>query len=330
MIIVPKLKIVESDGITFKLRPRGFFTLRARRRSGRVTRELEFEVPDRVVGPFSNLITNAGLDKLSQFHRNEIYDSFQVGTGTTPPSVTDVQLANYHGGFGIFQNSPSTNSGAPEYYTSVFMTGSSAVGALGNVVLTEVGVASTITTGNLFSRELIRDQNGNPTSFPLSSDEQLEITYELRNYPPLDDVSFSSVMVGSTAHDCIVRARNVNDASTWRMPTFSSGTASDAPYRFSGNAARWQTWSTGLKGVTDSSTGTIVGTASSISNAAYVPGSFVQMSTATYGVNEANGSNRTQIVAGNAFMFQVEFNPPIVKNNTQTLILNQQVSWARR
>src|SRR5690606_10621883 len=58
--------------------------------------------------------------------------------------------------------------------------------------------------GLLFSRELIRDSNGNPAAFPISSDEQLQVTYELRLYPNLADVP-ATVTVGASSYDTITR-----------------------------------------------------------------------------------------------------------------------------
>src|SRR5690606_24121908 len=87
-------------------------------------------------------------------------------------------------------------------------------GELGNNNLTEIGISGQNKNGLLFSRELIRDSSGNPAAFPITEDEQLEVTYELRLYPNLNDVP-ATVMVGSNSHDTITRPLGVTNTSNW-------------------------------------------------------------------------------------------------------------------
>src|SRR5690606_19073517 len=100
-------------------------------------------------------------------------------------------------------------------YSSRTFTWTSAIGALGNNNLTEIGISGQSANGLLFSRELIRDPNGNPAAFPISADEQLEVTYELRLYPNLNDVP-ATVTVGASSYDTITRPIGVN-GSAWGL-----------------------------------------------------------------------------------------------------------------
>src|SRR5690606_32703647 len=113
--------------------------------------------------------------------------------------------------------SPATaiaNSGPPDYYSYRTFTWISSIGALGNNNLTEIAISGQSTNGRLFSRELIRDSSGNPAAFPITEDEQLEVTYELRLYPNLNDVP-ATVMVGSNSHDTITRPIGVTNTASW-------------------------------------------------------------------------------------------------------------------
>src|SRR5690606_21168324 len=194
----------------------GWYTLRARRRSGRVTCERTFKVEAcRELHPFRNLITDLGLNRFGSASADSLYNRCHVGTGTATPSVTDTQLQTFLAAVGTTPSSTVIgNSGPPDYYSYRKFTWISSIGALGNNNLTEIGISGQTTNGLLFSRELIRDSSGNPAAFPITADEQLEVTYELRLYPNLNDVP-ATVMVGSNSHDTITRPIGVTDATFW-------------------------------------------------------------------------------------------------------------------
>ena len=216
-IYIPSGRFVEGGLSEAKVGLEGWFTLRAIRRSGRVTRERTFKVEAcRELPPFHNLITDLGINRFGSTGANSLYLRCHVGTGTATPSVTDTQLQTF-----LASVSPTTspsavkaNSGPPDYYSYLTLTWTSSIGALGNNNLTEIGISGQNTNGLLFSRELIRDSGGNPAAFPISADEQLQVTYELRLYPNLTDVP-ATVMVGSNSHDTITRPIAVADASIW-------------------------------------------------------------------------------------------------------------------
>src|SRR5690606_12331471 len=131
-----------------------------------------------------------------------LWPRVHVGTGTTPPAPTDTGLVNY---LGFIQSATNTagNSGAPDYYSWTRLSWLSAIGAFGTTNLTEIGVGSTA-TDSLVSRELIRDGSGNPIAFPISVEEQLEVTYETSHEPPLTD-GFATASIGSNRQDPITR-----------------------------------------------------------------------------------------------------------------------------
>lgn len=324
-IYIPSGRFLEGEAPEAKVGLEGWYTLRAIRRSGRVTRERTFKVEAcRELPPFRNLITDLGLNRFGSTAASSVYSRCHVGTGTATPSVTDTQLQTFLAA--VSTSAPTTalaNSGPPDYYSYCTFTWTSAIGALGNNNLTEIGISGQNTNGLLFSRELIRDPGGNPTAFPISADEQLEVTYELRLYPNLNDVP-ATVMVGSNSHDTITRPIGV--ASSFWGPSSSSSSANaargGAGQAFSGDLVPY---TSGINSPSGS-----LGNASSGATAPYTDGNFYRDISDTWNISVGNGNIRLVTVRFNCAAFQVRFDPVITKLNTQVLTLHQRISWARR
>lgn len=328
MIIIPSKRFIEGELPELHVGLEGWFTVQAVK-NGAVVRSRSFK---KEVGPFHNLITDLGLDRIGSQPSTAVYRYCIVGTGTTAPAVTDTQLANFHGVVTTSSANWSVSVGtgpAPDYYSWMRNTWTSAIGALGTVNLTEVGVGGANGNSLLFSRELIRDGGGSPVSFPLTSDEQLRVIYELRMYPPLGDTP-ATVLVGATSHDTITRALNINTTSlSWHFVDMDSGDASQI--NFSASNVSQQAWSGDLAAVTATNPGgTNLGTSTSVATAGYTNGNHYRDFSGTWGTTVGNGNIRTLMMRNNSTKWQVQYDPVIVKNNTQQLILNQRVSWARR
>lgn len=323
-IYIPSGRFLEGEISEAKVGLEGWYTLRAIRRSGRVTRERTFKVEAcRELPPFRNLITDLGLNRFGSANANSVYNRCHVGTGTATPSVTDTQLQNFLAAVGTTPATSIANSGPPDYYSYRTFTWTSSIGALGNNNLTEIGISGQTTNGLLFSRELIRDSGGNPAAFPISDDEQLEVTYELRLYPNLNDVP-ATVMVGSNSHDTITRPIAVTNTSAWgpiEPGSFANATLIVAT-AYSGDLVPYTNSSSSLSGV--------LGGASSVATAPYTDGNFYRDVSSTWNISTGNGNIRTVLVAFRCATFQVRFDPVITKLNTQVLTLNQRISWARR
>ena len=291
----------------------GWFTLRAIRR-GRVVRERTFK----------NLITDLGLDKLSG-NASNCFQYFQAGIGTATPSVLDTTLANYIAGFGnttsAYTSGASGTPGSAGYYLWTRVTGTSSIGAFGNNNLTEVGVGSQLATGNLYSRALILDGMGAPTTFPIASDEQLQITYEARLYPPSTD-TLATVTVGASSFDTVTRPYRVN--SQWGFDGHS------VTYSFFGTANYSNAHNISTQAI-GSQTATLSGLSSSTnySNTSYTNGNHYRDGGGVFGTSVV-GTFKTFVYQTGATWWQVGYTPDIVKTNIQELRLNQRVSWARR
>ena len=268
---------------------------------------------------FPNLVTNAGLDRLV----NGDYTNFvQVGTGTAIPQFADTTLANWRAGTNRARTTSVSFGGVPHYQSILTVQWQFDMGAAsGN--LSEVGV-SHLSSGSLFSRALILDSNGNPTTITVLANEFLTVIYKFSKYPPLNDIE-STIVLGGITHEVTGRAMGVN-GGLWG--SFGFGTVS--------TETTHKLFTSGLTSLTGSY-GTVAG--GSGTGATYVPGSYTRSVTSYWGLTSQNMSARLLGATFNysdvspwpaVASFQYEFNPPIEKNNTNTLSLTTSYSWARR
>jgi len=225
---------------------------------------------------FPNLITDAGLNFLGTVGTTFVHTYCRVGSGNTPPVVTDTALVSEVASSNTLQNNERGADRSGAFYgwnrrTLRFATGVAAG------TLTEVGV-SPAATGALFSRALILDTNGNPTAITVLSDEVLDVTYELRLYPVLADATGTVNIAGEsyswTARPLIPAAYDIywgnqlGGQVDFSGATFTSNVSSTLPEQ---NAEAAST-----------------NTASSVTRAAYVAGSFARNFTLNFGLNNGN------------------------------------------
>lgn len=83
-IWVPKIKILEAELTPTKLGVCGEYTIKKYK--------VGVKEPVQVVGPFKNLITDWGMDRIGSGTLNSSY--IYIGAGTATPTVGDLQLAN--------------------------------------------------------------------------------------------------------------------------------------------------------------------------------------------------------------------------------------------
>lgn len=174
-----------------------------------------------VAAEFGNLIVNGGLDLLAT--SSSFMNACQVGTGNTPVSATQTSLAARLAGTSTTASGSTTAASSAPYYVSRKITYKFAEGAAaGN--LAEVGIGTTANTSwTMFSRALIKDGSGSPTTITVLSDEALDVIYELRYYAPAEDVTGTITATGTIAgtYDYIIRNSRVNQSSSadaWYIP----------------------------------------------------------------------------------------------------------------
>ena len=265
---------------------------------------------------FPNLITDNGLDRMGQASDYTAY--CMVGSGSAAPAATDTSLQSQVASTQTVNATTEGNNASPRYgwkrKTYRFGTGVAA----GN--LSEVGVGYTTTA--VFSRALILDGGGNPTTITVLADEVLDVTYELRFYISESDVSFN-VDISGVTYACVVRPASINEG-------IGAQVGDQISVNTSGRAngiAFYETQTLGA--VTGEPSGSLYGT--DWSNSAYTAGTHYRTTVVTAGLNQANtptgiGAMRVD----NTFCdWQMNFTPKIHKDSTKVLTLNVRSAWAR-
>jgi len=282
-------------------------------------------------GWFKNLILNQGLDQLGS--DNAVLAGYaRVGTGTTEPNITNTTLEAQ---VASSQSGPSdttiVNSGAPNYttlltYQYTFTQGD----VVGNI--SEVGVGWATTGATLFSRALIVDNLGAPTTITLTSIDQLIIYYRLNASQPTTDTT-SSVTISSVSYPYTIRTANApyfcNSSGTF---TYGYGfTRLVSVYLYGSDAA--------LGPITGTLSGTLIAGSGNggftFSYPAYTPGSYYRDSTFSVDVGHGNAVGGIGGIAldwgaySSSLRNQIVLSTPIPKTNTQVLTITQRFTWAR-
>lgn len=283
---------------------------------------------------FYNTISNAGLDRVTT---STYLETAFVGSGTTPPddvTFTETSLTNPVRATSVI----SDTSGALQHPVTLDWYGYRRKvyrippqGVAYNA--SEVAVGDFIAVGppmtyQLFSRQLILDGLGSPTTISVLLDESLDITYELRNYPVLTDTAFNVNITGTTpvTHACVIRPSEV-DSAVWGnalgVGVYSLGPASSPIYYDSSSV---------LGPVTGEPTGSAAIGCDTETAAAYSAGSYRRDFTSVAGLTKANASGGIKCIGFRTSLgwFQVSFTPLIAKNSTKVLTLVFRLQWARR
>lgn len=271
---------------------------------------------------FENLILDTGLNRMGT---GGVFGWCQVGSGNTAPAVSDTALQSRVAGTNTLQSTASGSAASAPWYGWVRHVWRFGVGAAaGN--LSEVGVGWA-TTGSLFSRALIKDLVGDPTTITVLSDEVLDVTYEIRLYAPTVD-QVVDVVIGGVTYSTTVRAAVANGtqwypANLQNWGSTPSGGTYPAPAAYTSNIGT----------ITQGPSGT-AGAAQSVSVAAYANNSYERVFDAFFNLDYGNlvgGIKSMFITTGNnwAGAFQCQFSANIPKDATKVLHFKYAISWAR-
>ena len=332
-IWVPKFKILEGE-LSHKVGGMaGEFTLTRRKAD-------TLDVVQQV-GPFSNLITDYGLNLVGT---TAGWAGCFVGTNSTPPSVSNPTLGSYlnHTSSTVEDGWPTsvTRGGSPDYWVTSSATYRFAAGAAtGNITEVGMGYANNVPVAinhRLFSHALTVDGAGNPVTITVLADEILDVTYSLRYYPPLGPDVVQVVNISGVDYTFTTRLLNVNGNSVSRGPMRYN--ASSGPRFYTGTAAGTPPALAAIT-ATNMLTQGADGPASSTQQP-YVNTSKTISSVITAGLSEANlayglrgmtnhtwDGNNAVGLAGQ--VFQSTIAPAIPKNNTKVLTFGSSVSWDR-
>jgi len=314
---IPRTKILEPKReLILPVGVRGRYKLTVRGGDMRVRRESPW---------IDNLITNIGLDSLAP---GASITTCVVGTGSTAPNVTDTALVSQVASTTTTQaSSTQTDNNSPYGIMKTVVKRFAQGAAAGN--LAEVGIGPAADA--LFSRALIVDEEGNPTTLSVQSDEVLDVTYQLIAYPPLSDVEDTVAITGSGDHDIVFRAASVGSSTWWRFNTGSG------VFNVTGVASSGAAYEGAIGAITGSPSG-LSNDAGSVEVASYSPGSYQRDITWVWGLNNGNFAGgigavrtdlRTNVGDTSRLTFQCGFSPAIAKDASKTLALTFRYSWGR-
>lgn len=271
---------------------------------------------------FDNLILDAGLNRIGI---GGVTGLCSVGSGATAPVETDTGLVSTVASTSTINTQSTGTQGSAPYFGWFRQTYRFAAGAAaGN--LAEVGVGWTV--GSLFSRSLIKDTNGNPTTITVLSNEFLDVTYELRIYPPASDATFTCV-VGGVTHNCVLRAADVTYLYSW-YPDIRTSAATFGNVAAGGSqAVRIYNGPLGTTVQRPSGTGAY---ATAVAKNAYANNSYTITGTATFDLNTGNlaGGVTSMVIDSVIGTYQCSFSPAIDKTASKTMALNFSITWARK
>jgi hypothetical protein len=272
-----------------------------------ITKELDW---------FDNLVLDSGLNRLGT---GAIINFAQVGTSNTAPAVGQTALSAYVAGTSDAQEAVGGNTGAPDYAKTYRYRFRFGVGvAAGN--LSEVGVGWAA-VGSLFSRALLVDGLGAPTTITVLPTEVLDVWYELRTYPNQVDVVTTNVAIGPNLHTVTIRPNLIGANGA----VFSSG--DDPRFGFYGHAGA-AVYSGAIVAMTSTPAGSLGGSDSRVV-ASYSNNSLKRSIALTWGLAVGNGSVQAAVVNECVGSYQIGFSPPIPKTNLTTLTLSFEWTWAR-
>jgi hypothetical protein len=284
---------------------------------------------------FHNLITDTGLDYIWNaptyaYGYAYLYNRCTVGTGNTTPAFTDTALANPIANVVALGGSDadvvdSYVAGPPAYWKAVQTYRFSTGAAAGN--LTEIGFIP-INATLLFSRALIVDADGNPTTLVVEADEILDVTYELRVYLDLTDTIGTFESDGVT-YDTVIRMADVDNP-----PNLQGRLANNSD----GLNASISLYDGALGSVTNIPSGSTY--AQTYNNGgswgSYATGSHFQTLTTVTPVGSANWTNgvKAMYVLAPYFKFQISFIDPITgkgipKVTGEKMSITIRFSWGR-
>jgi len=275
-------------------------------------------------GWMPNLITDAGMDYLSTNYLMAYgYWDILVGADNTPPAVTDTALGTLiaRGTRPTYlENGVDSVNDYGWYRHTVQFGEGEAAGNIAEVGFTfNHGGISTDQGNDLFSRALVVDGGGNPTTITVLSNEFLTVVYEVRTTIMSTDIN-ATVDIDEdgtpVSRNVVIRANGGTSTDYWAAinPVGYGMVRSDA--------------GVSLLDYQIGQGGSYQGT---VSASAYTQGSFNRDLTLFWGINESNVSvdfiGLRQTLCGSSW--KMSFNPAIVKDNTKELSITFNISWAR-
>jgi hypothetical protein len=316
-IIIPGRKVIAVEMELRVPRPRmkGWYKIEAEKADGSGRRRL-------LADWFPNVITDTGMNYIGTA---QAWLRAHVGTSNTAPATSQSALLGWVAASNSAQDQVAS-AGNLDYYGDYYAYSQQTHRFNAGVaagVLAEVGIGPVNTNTNLFSRALILDGAGAPTTITVLGDEVLDVTYQLQNYADfadgVDGTQSAVAITGVGTRDITLRASNINSSQYWT--SFAE-------------AITVQTPSNGLLAYTGS-LGAVTGTPSGTSDStsctmnAYSNNSLERSAYGTFGLTKGNFTHKSIVTRWNYGSYQMEFNAGIGKTSSQTLRYDYKIAWGR-
>lgn len=270
---------------------------------------------------FKNMILDAGLVYMGA---SGLPTYIWLGSGNKIVEATDTSLQSLVAKSNTDSprvSSVGLNPVAPLYATGYRRGVRFAAGDAAGT-LAEVGLGS---QSVLVGRALIKDAEGVPTTITILPDEIVDVSYTVRVYPPLLDVSGTLTLEGNLGgtYDWTLRALAV---STYRGGS-TTGWSPRSPMIAAYSAVAYE----GNMGSITSSNPSGASSGGTLTHLSFDQNTLEVTAKATWLTPEGNFSGGIRSVrlhwgCGN---FQIEFNPPIPKTSLDTLELVLKYSYGR-
>lgn len=269
---------------------------------------------------FPNLILDAGLNRIGS---GGFMSHCMVGSSSTAALVGQTALVTPVASTDTILTESFGTELASNYCYARRTFRFAAGAAAGN--LSEVGVGWT--SSACFSRALIVDGLGDPTTITVLSDEILDVTYEFRQYWPTADGS-ASLTVNAVSYAVVSRAAKVGDWAA-SMHRFVGNGSNDLSTFWFGVRAYLGGVPADLGGITLDPGMTFNGDGTLSYGAAYVNNSYERGYVASFSPSVI--SPVTAVRAHTSMgIFKFSLNPAMPKDNTNTFSVNFKCTWARK
>ena len=277
---------------------------------------------------FKNIITNQGFNNLSTV--GNVMTEVAVGTGNTPETVNDTTLQNFVAGTGNDTSDSFTAQGAPPYYGSQSWVWRFGEGAAAGI-LAEAGIGrgnTNVDGSDLWSRALIKDGAGNPTTVEVTATEWLDVSYQNRLYPGELVDSTGSVLISGQSHDYVLRNSIVTSGNGWGAYLQSIFPVNNGV----GTVGRVYQVGGVLGGVEGSPTGPDSDTMNTRVAGGYSADSFNQDCTWSLNLDTGNftGGFDAMTFMVNVGVFQMSLDPFVDKTNLKVFDFSVNFSWGNR
>lgn len=269
---------------------------------------------------FDNIFLDQGLNALGS---NSMPNHIWLGSGSAEPHPSNTQLVNFvarsNASSPRIPTTYGVNGTAPYYTWLRIGVRFTPLGV--NVNLSELGLG---TNTVLYTRALIKDANGIPTTLTILSDEILDISYTIRIYAPTTDATGQITLGGNIGgtYNWIARASRVT----------TSGAGGPSGW-YVQRSASYIGYVTAYAGPIGDITQYPSGNLSHITHNSvpYVQNSFTAKSEVSANTTQGNlvGGIRSIALCLGWGEYQMQFDPAIPKTDLDTLSLSFAVTYAR-